>query len=60
MSWGPDGIVFGQGSKGIMRVSANGGTPDVLVTRQGRRRGAGPQMLPGGQHVLFTLAIGTR
>ena len=36
ISWGPDGIVFGQGSKGIMRVSPNGGTPDVLVQPQGR------------------------
>ncbi len=31
ISWGPDGILFGQGSKGIMRVSPNGGTPEVLV-----------------------------
>ena len=36
ISWGPDGIVFGQGSKGIMRVSPNGGTPEVLVRRQRR------------------------
>ena len=32
MSWGTDGIVFGQPNKGIMRVSANGGTPEVLVS----------------------------
>ncbi len=36
MSWGPDGIVFAQGSKGISRVSPDGGTPDVLVDLEGR------------------------
>jgi hypothetical protein len=29
MSWDTGGIVFGQGSKGIMRVSANGGHPNI-------------------------------
>ena len=56
---GPDGIVFGQGRKGIMRVSANGGTPDVLVRVKDGEAAQAPQMLPGGQHVLFTLATGT-
>ena len=36
ISWGPDGIVFGQGGKGIMRVSPNGGTPERARERQGR------------------------
>ena len=27
MSWGPDGIVFGQAGAGILRVSPAGGTP---------------------------------
>jgi len=31
MSWGEDGIVYGQDSGGILRVSANGGKPEVLV-----------------------------
>jgi hypothetical protein len=31
-SWGPDDtIVFGQGERGIFRVSANGGAPEVLI-----------------------------
>ncbi|MGH9201673.1 MAG: TolB family protein, partial [Vicinamibacterales bacterium] len=58
ISWGPDGIVFGQGSKGIMRVSPDGGTPDVLVVKDGEMA-LGPRVLPGGRHVLFTLATGT-
>ena len=59
ISWGPDGIVFGQGSKGIMRVSPDGGTPDVLVRVNDGEMALGPQVLPGGRHVLFTLATGT-
>jgi len=58
ISWGPDGIVFGQGRKGIMRVSPDGGTPDVLVTVKDGEMALGPQVLPGGQHLLFTLATG--
>ena len=47
------------GRKGIMRVSANGGTPEVLVRVNDGETAQAPQMLPGGQHVLFTLAAGT-
>ena len=56
MSWGKDGIVFGQGSKGIMRVSSNGGKPELLVSVKAGELAHGPQMLPDGQTVLFTLA----
>ena len=59
ITWGPDGIVFGQGSKGIMRVSPDGGTPDVLVSVKDGEMALGPHVLPDGRHVLFTLATGT-
>ena len=59
MSWGPDGIVFAQRSKGISHVSPDGGTPDVLVDLKDGEVSESPQMLPGGQYVLFTLATGT-
>ena len=59
VSWGTDGIVFGQPDKGIMRVSANGGTPEVLVGVKDGEQAYGPQILPGGETVLFTLATGT-
>jgi Tol biopolymer transport system component len=58
ISWGPDGIVFGQGSKGIMRVSPDSGSPTLLVRVKDGEEASGPQLLPGGQHVLFTLATG--
>jgi eukaryotic-like serine/threonine-protein kinase len=59
MSWSLDGIVFGQGGKGIMRVSREGGTAQVLVRVNNGDEAHGPQILPGGRHVLFTLASGT-
>ena len=59
ISWaGENAIVFGQGPKGIMRVSANGGKPEQLVSVKDDELAHGPQMLPGGQAVLFTLAKG--
>jgi serine/threonine-protein kinase len=55
MSWGEnDEIVFGQGTKGIMRVSAKGGQPVTLVSVKNNELVHGPQILPGGKAVLFT------
>ena len=54
-SWGSDDtIVYGQ-PEGIMRVSANGGTPELVVPTEAPEQVHGPQMLPGGEWVLFTL-----
>ena len=54
-SWGSDDtIVYGQ-AEGIMRVSANGGTPELVVPTEEGEQVHGPQMLPGGEWVLFTL-----
>ena len=55
MTWGNAGIVFGQ-NKGILRVSANGGQPEVLVSVKDGEVMYGPQVLPGGEWLLFTLA----
>src|SRR5262249_46246036 len=59
MSWGPgDQIVFGQfgRTRAIMRVSANGGVPETVVTAQGNEVVYDPQVLPEGDFILFTLA----
>ena len=54
-SWGSDDtIVYGQ-PQGIMRVSANGGTPELVIPTEAGEQVHGPQMLPGGEWVLFTL-----
>jgi serine/threonine-protein kinase len=59
MSWNEDGILFGQGAKGIMRVSENGGTPELLVSVKPGEVAHGPQVLPGGRTVLYTVSTGT-
>jgi serine/threonine-protein kinase len=44
-------ITYGAGSGRIMRVSANGGTPELLFQAKGENVGR-PQILPGGKSVL--------
>jgi eukaryotic-like serine/threonine-protein kinase len=58
VSWSREGIFFGQGDKGIMRVSPQGGAPTVVVTVKEGQEAHGPQLLPGGQHLLYTVAMG--
>jgi Tol biopolymer transport system component len=58
MSWGPDGILFGS-PQGIMRVSAAGGVPELLIAVKDVETAFGPQLLPDGDSALFTLATGT-
>ena len=55
-SWGVDDtIIFGQAT-GLMRVSANAGTPDLVLANEDDRVAYGPQILPDGKSLLFTLA----
>jgi serine/threonine-protein kinase len=59
MSWDNDAIVFvGDRVKGIYRVAANGGKPDLIAAVKDGELAYGPQMLPDRQHVLFTIASG--
>jgi Tol biopolymer transport system component len=57
-SWSADDtIVFGWGGAGIWRVSGRGGTPERLISVDEKKAESayGPQLLPGGREVLFTL-----
>ena len=60
-SWGDDGdIIFATNSTdtGLLRVSSDGGQPDVLTrpdTQAGTADHLWPQLLPGNQAVLFTI-----
>ena len=47
-------ILFGQ-SEGIMRVSASGGTPELVIKANESERIDGPQLLPDGDSVLFSV-----
>jgi serine/threonine protein kinase/Tol biopolymer transport system component len=59
VSWGEDNtIVYGQAPGDIMRISADGGTPESIV----KAKSAGsafPHMLPNGKSVLYTDTAGT-
>jgi len=56
VSWTHDGIILVDAVKGILRVSANGGTPDVLVPRKDAEGIAHvAQLLPGGDTLLFAI-----
>ena len=54
-SWGKDGtILFAQG-EGIMRVSENGGKPELVIKIKDGEFVNGPSMLPDGKTVLYSL-----
>ncbi|OFW13825.1 MAG: hypothetical protein A3F70_00595 [Acidobacteria bacterium RIFCSPLOWO2_12_FULL_67_14] len=59
INWDGDWIVAGQGSNGIVRVAAGGGTPEQIVKVEPTQIAHGPQILPGGRNILFTLAPST-
>ena len=55
-SWGADDrILFGRGADGIWQVPGAGGAPEQLVAVEDGEQAHGPQTLPGGDWVLFTL-----
>jgi serine/threonine-protein kinase len=53
-------IVYGQIPGDIMRISANGGTPESLVKAESGVYLEHPQVLPDGKSVLFTRAPAPR
>jgi serine/threonine-protein kinase len=55
-SWESDGTILYGLQDGIHRVSENGGTSELLVKATGGETPYGPQLLPGGEWVLFTAA----
>ena len=56
LSWESDGtILYGQ-QDGIWRVPDNGGTPARIIETDDNQQVYGPQLLPGSEWVLFTLA----
>src|SRR5262245_57292987 len=57
MSWSGNSILVGQPPPtGIVRVSDTGGMPEQIVSAKSDELMQGPQMLPGGDAVLFTVA----
>jgi serine/threonine-protein kinase len=56
MSWSGNDILVGQAPpNGIVRVSANGRMSERIVSARNDELMQGPQLLPGGDAVLFTI-----
>ena len=55
LRWDEHGIVIGQGAREIVRVSPDGGTPEVIVAAGADEFLGSPQILPGGRTVLYTV-----
>ncbi len=55
-AWSPQGVIILGSSAGLMRVSADGGTPTMLTMVDPSRKETGhtgPTFLPGGSHFLY-------
>jgi len=58
LSWGADDTILFGTTQGVMRVPSAGGAPQQLTTvntKSGESEHDAPQLLPGGQTILFTL-----
>jgi serine/threonine-protein kinase len=59
LHWAGDVLYVSELGRGILRLSANGGQPQVVVPLQDREQTYGPQLLPDGDTLLFTLGLRT-
>jgi serine/threonine-protein kinase len=58
-SWESNGqILIGAGTRGIMRVPAAGGSMESFISIRPGEYASSPQLLPGGQWVLFVVTVG--
>jgi hypothetical protein len=58
LSWGRQGLLFAQEGIGIRRVSANGGSPELIIPAADGETLASAQLLPDGRTILFSVAKG--
>ncbi|HTM03667.1 MAG TPA: protein kinase [Vicinamibacterales bacterium] len=59
ISWGRDNNILFTQPDGIHRVSANGGTPEVLLAKPGTESVSSPSLLPDGTTILYSMTRGT-
>jgi serine/threonine protein kinase len=57
-SWFGNQIVFVQPGKGILRVSSDGGEPEVIAKLADGEIAFGPQLIDRGRAILYTLTSG--
>ena len=61
LSWTDDGRLLLGSETGVLALSEQGGTPELLVSGGEQAQGhLLPQLLPGGRHVLYSLYAGGR
>jgi Tol biopolymer transport system component len=59
-TWSKDGnILVAQNTKGIMRVSSDGGTPELVMPVGADEVAYGPSLLPDGKTILYTVTRAT-
>ena len=58
-TWHGDTIFVASGTHGLMRVSANGGEPEVVVKIGPGEAAEGPQVLDDGRLLLYSLTTGS-
>ena len=56
VSWEGDTIVFARGAQEIVAIPQTGGTPEVWVKAGPEERVSSPQLLPGGNRLMFSTA----
>jgi serine/threonine-protein kinase len=56
MSWGEDGTLLIGQPEGILQVSANGASADLLIAAEDGEQLFGPTLLPDAESVLFSVA----
>jgi eukaryotic-like serine/threonine-protein kinase len=54
-SWGKDGNILFAQPAGIMRVSSDGGMPELIVKTKENEQAEGPSLLPDGKTILYSL-----
>jgi Tol biopolymer transport system component len=57
-SWYGNQIVFVEQGRGLMRVSSDGGEPEVIAKFATGEIPFGPQLIDGGRAILYTLTAG--
>ncbi len=56
-TWGEDGFLYvGRGSEGIWRVDSRGGEPELIAEVEEGELADGPELLPDGEWLLFSVA----
>ena len=55
INWTTEGLVFADSNRSIVRLQPDAGKPERLVAGQDDEIFYGPQLLPGGQSVLFAV-----